>query len=88
MHPVEISQNGDSATVVLPYPNISPNAKYLEIELDHVRASDGIRVSYDFERDGWAIEQSSDLKDDDPDWQEVAFVRSWARYKAVIQHHE
>lgn len=53
-----------------------PIVTSIDIGLEHVRASDGIRIKYDFERDGWVILQSSELPDD---WQEVAFVRSWAR---------
>lgn len=62
------------------------NPTHLQIGMMHVRATDGIRVSYDFERDGWVIEQGGvwswsedDPKPHDEDWQEVAFVRSWAR---------
>lgn len=50
-----------------------------------VRAADNIRIHYDFNRDGYVIEQSSvfqwDLDDDirDPDWQEVSFIQSWGR---------
>ena len=58
---------------------------YVEIKLVHVRAADSIRVSYDFERDGYRIEQASrsefdaDGNEQDPDWQEVAFVQAWGR---------
>ena len=62
--------------------------KYVELELLDVRASDGIRIHYDMERDGWSICQASTFSWDDTndptgacdsDWQEVAFVKSWAR---------
>jgi hypothetical protein len=52
-----------------------------------VRAADSIRLSYDFDRDGWKIEQASTFTwtdadtEMDPDWQEVAFVKAWAREK-------
>ncbi len=55
------------------------------IGLVDVRAADDIRVSYDKERDGWKIEQASifrwdaDDEECDPDWQEVAFIKAWAR---------
>jgi len=66
------------------YPRIEGNPDTLHLGLMDVRASDGIRINYDFERDGWSIKQqafhghdtwSSELKD----WVEVAFVQSWAR---------
>ena len=49
-----------------------------------VRASDDIRVSYDFERDGWKIEQASRFSFEisepfNEDWQEVAFIQAWGR---------
>lgn len=55
------------------------------VGLMDVRAADDIRITYDFERDGWVISQASrfawDINDKvcDPDWQEVAFVQAWAR---------
>lgn len=71
--------------VELWYPRVNGNPEYIEIDLSDVRAADGIRVSYDFDRDGWRIEQASKFefaaedKVCDPDWQEVAFVQAWAR---------
>ncbi len=56
---------------------------HIQIGLMHVRAADNIRVSYDFDRDGWKIQQAQvfsweiDDKDCDPLWKEVAFVRAW-----------
>ncbi len=68
------------------YPGIGGNPTHLQIGMMAVRATDGIRVSYDFGRDGWVIEQGGvwSWTEDDPephdeDWQEVAFVQSWAR---------
>ena len=76
---------GDELHIDLWYPKGENEVKKFVIGLMDVRASDGIRVSYDYERDGWVIEQASTFQweaDDkvcDPDWQEVAFVQSWAR---------
>ena len=73
--------------VELFYPRNEGQPKYLQLSLMEVRAADDIRISYDFERDGWVIEQASIfewLPGDtvcDPDWAEVAFVRAWAREK-------
>ena len=79
--------------VELFYPR-NKDAKYdaVNIQLSDVRATDGIRVSYDFDRDGWKIEQASTFTfecDDpikDPDWQEVAFVQAWARERKNPNH--
>lgn len=67
------------------YPRSPGNPEYLEVGLLAVRAADNIRISYDFDRDGWVIEQASvfewepDDEEMDPDWQEVAFVQAWDR---------
>ena len=72
------------------YPEINDRRRdqsTITIDLYHVRAADGIRIKYDGERDGWVIEQASifewDCDDEvmDSDWQEVAFVKAWARAK-------
>src|SRR5688500_9294541 len=73
------------------YPRSDGSAKYLEVGLMDVRASDGIRISYDFDRDGYVIEQPwyEDVEITKPGatyrsfdqiehWQEVGFYRSWA----------
>lgn len=79
----------------LHYPRAeSKNVTKVVLGLCDIRASDGIRLSYDFERDGWVIEQASIFEwegDDevcDPDWQEVAFVVSWGREVDVIQEKD
>lgn len=64
--------------------------KYIEVGLIDLRSADSIRISYDFDRDGWKIEQSSvfecpaeeaEKNPDWQDWQEVAFIKAWAREK-------
>ena len=75
---------GDTARIELMYPRTS-EVKAVTVGLCDVRAADDIRIEYDFERDGWVIKQASrfswneDEPDCDPDWQEVAFVKAWAR---------
>lgn len=79
--------------ITLEYPR-TPGAKYsaIIINLCDVRAADGIRVSYDFDRDGWKVEQASTFTFDcddpiqDPDWQEVAFVQAWSRERKNPNH--
>lgn len=77
-----MSGSDDTIFVELWYPR-SREIKHVEIDLVDVRASDGIRVTYDFDRDGWSVQQPTRLswpaedKVCDPGWKEVAFVRSW-----------
>lgn len=79
----EARLRGDTVHLDLWYPGIEDNARYVSVGLMHVRAADNIRISYDFGRDGWKIEQASRFAwvDNvrDPDWAEVAFVQAWAR---------
>jgi hypothetical protein len=71
--------------VEIEYPRNEGNIDCIELGLLDVRAADSVRISYDFERDGWIIYQASvfewDIDDEicDADWQEVAFVRAWGR---------
>lgn len=82
----EARQYGEEMHLDLWYPQVENNpVKSFVIGLVDVRAADDIRVSYDFERDGWKIEQASvfswseDDEECDPDWQEVTFVQAWGR---------
>ena len=72
--------------VELIYPRLDGHPSYVEVDLEDVRATDPIRITYDFDRDGWAIQQAktSEVATDHPrvfqgvqDWHEVAFVKSW-----------
>ena len=81
----ETSVNGDTVSIDFWYPR-QRAVKFIKIGLIDVRAADDIRISYDFERDGYKIEQASKFEwtefDEDPldhDWQEVAFVGAWGR---------
>ena len=80
----EASTRGDTSTIELWYPRDGA-VKFIEVGLVDVRAADSIRISYDFDRDGYVIEQAGQFVFDtedaacDPDWQEVAFVEAWAR---------
>lgn len=84
--------NMKEKTIELKYPRLEGNVTHLAIDLMDVRASDGIRISYDFDRDGWVIEQpkftmvdkgvdknGTKLAEEIVDWKESAFVQSWAR---------
>lgn len=83
-----IHVTGNTVNVDMEYPRSSPNAvRYVQVGVTDVRAIDDIRVSYDFDRDGWSIEQQSVFQwepDDtvcDPGWKEVAFVKAWSLEK-------
>ena len=71
--------------VRLEYPREDGWCGEINIGLVDVRAADSIRVSYDFDRDGWVIKQASVFEWDvgdtemDEDWQEVAFIQALAR---------
>jgi hypothetical protein len=70
-------EKGEVGRVELFYPSDEVPA-FVDIELSHVRASDGIRIRYDFERDGWVIMQPSTMEYPET-WVESAFVESWAK---------
>ena len=61
--------------------------KYITVGLSAVRAADDVRIHYNFERDGWVVEQSSIFEwepgdnenENYRDWQEVAFIQAWGR---------
>lgn len=82
-----VKRRGDIIDVDLQYPGAAGRPTVVEVGLVHVRAADSIRISYDFERDGWSIKQASTFRWQagdpvcDMDWQEVAFVEAWAREK-------
>lgn len=80
----------DVLNIEIMYPMVEGNViNTLDINQSSVRASDGIRVTYDYDRDGWIISQASrwswadseeyDSLDNPEDYQEVAFIQSWAR---------
>lgn len=67
------------------YPRIDNNINEINIGLYDVRASDGIRVTYDYERDGYSIQQPFIIEVDkgsfidcEEHWEETAFLQSWA----------
>lgn len=75
---------GTDIHVTLAYPRTDGEATHVQVELHEVRAADNIRISYDFDRDGWKIEQASNhgpwesAEAIDEGWKEVAFIRAWA----------
>lgn len=81
------AKRGDTLSVEFWYPRNEDSAKFVELGLSDVRAADNIRIFYDFERDGWIVQQASvfawKIEDEkcDPDWHEVSFIKAWAREK-------
>lgn len=49
----------------------------VQISLVDVRAANDLRVSFDFDRDGWVLEMPRDVEESDPCWVEVGFVSAW-----------
>jgi hypothetical protein len=79
MEEIELDENG--GRVCFLYPNRGEEKTYLNISLCDVRVADYIRISFDFDRDGWVIEQSYDSLDEEtcePPWIEVAFLPPFA----------
>lgn len=91
----DIRTHGHVANVSFWYPRVEGKHKIsaLQVGLVDVRASDDIQISYDFERDGWKIEQEYCCEDSNncsvemcpccnadlehPGWKEVAFIQAW-----------
>ena len=59
--------------------------KFIEVGMCDVRATDNIRISFDFERSGWKIEQpyinekdmGSYIEASEDTWEEVGFFPNW-----------
>jgi hypothetical protein len=83
----EAQIRGRVAYIELWYPEVEPNVNTIELGLMCVRAADNIRITYDYDRDGYVVLQGSQdewpdgAPEPDCDWQEVAFIKAWARYK-------
>lgn len=90
----DVSRRGDTLIVNLTYPKVDESkVKFVEVDQESVRASDGIRLTYDYERDGWSIQQPTRLTwpsgDEacDNGWKETAFVQSW-HFRDEIERHD
>lgn len=93
----EVVKHHDEVHVSVLYPprsnaeNQLPHAdaarcRYVVVQQESVRASDGVRLHYDYARDGFVVEQpherlvktSDNTYESETDWVEVGFFRSWA----------
>ncbi len=75
--PDQVYARGDTLSVALWYPRLETSKlQHVQVELLDVRAADAIRITFDFERDGYLIERC--ILDGEEDsgfrYKEVAFV--------------
>lgn len=80
----EVHEEARSASFQFWYPRTEGHVNELLVGLSDVRAADSILIHYDFDRDGYVIQQASRFswaegEEIDQDWQEVAFIQAWAR---------
>jgi hypothetical protein len=93
----DINRVERTLSINLTYPNLDDTkVNTVEINQESVRASDGIRMVYDYNRDGWSIQQPRSVDvlieetetcrhyDCVEDWAETVFVQSWARQEGRI----
>ena len=80
----DVAVSDNVAHVDLWYPRVEGNVQFIHIGLMDVRAADGIRLHYDFERDGFVVEQpkphlvkKENYYEDHEEWIEVGFFQSW-----------
>lgn len=71
--------HGNTIDIELAWPS-KEEPQYIEVGLNHVRAADTVRISYDLDRDGYVIEQNTrpGIAGHPECWKEVAFVQAWA----------
>lgn len=76
---LDIDESNSRLHVDLSYPRLEDSElKEIQIGLCCVRAADDIRISYDFNRDGWVIKQETGQDEEgNTEWKEVAFCRAW-----------
>lgn len=74
------------AGIDLYYPRGDETITTIEVGMTDVRATDSLRIKYDFPRNGWAVYQpkTETVRTADPsvwrdvdEWIEVAFLPSW-----------
>lgn len=82
----DVAVSGETASVDFWYCRSEGAVRFLEIGLMDVRAADGIRVHYDFDRDGFVVCQPKPIIESidksgtincGEEWVEVGFFASW-----------
>lgn len=86
----EVRLIGEEVHVDLLYPKHPGTPKFVVVNQSSVRASDGVRLSYDYDEDGFRVEQptasavflpqagdSGEVHEPDT-WTQVFFAQSWA----------
>jgi hypothetical protein len=75
----EVYRHEDTLNVDLWYPSVEGNPDKIQLALQCVRAADDIVITYDYERDGWAISRPLDPPDvhGGGDGRELAFIPAW-----------
>ena len=72
--------------------NVNNQCRYICVDQESVRASDGIRLHYDYARDGFVVEQprpymtitdETNCYDSKIDWIEVGFFPSWKFHREL-----
>lgn len=71
----EVVHRPDCVNVELWYPRSTKPPHAVEVDLVDVRAADPIRITFDFERNGWLISREVE-EGDGFHWVEAAFVRA------------
>lgn len=85
-----VAKHEDEVHVTLTYPpwtdadNTKGQCRHIHVNQEAVRASDGVRLHYDYQRDGFVVEQPRpwlELIDgcyhSREEWIEVGFFKSW-----------
>jgi hypothetical protein len=67
---------GDTTLCTISYPR-SGHERFVVVTICDVRAASDVRLSYDFDRDGWRIERDDRGPEGEGGWAEVAFVAAW-----------
>jgi hypothetical protein len=86
-----VTKSDDTLNVTLTYPpwtdadNKNNQCRYIHVDQEAVRASDGLRLHYDYDRDGFVVEQprtrliatGKNSYEEQDEWIEVGFFQSW-----------
>lgn len=82
---LQVWKDGNLVNMDFYYPRTKDAVDTFEVGMTDVRATDSIRIKYDFPRDGWVIYQpkttiirvSEDILKEETEWIESAFCPSW-----------